>query len=522
MSDIFVDREKELADLERFYRSCMIGGNCGVLIYGWRRVGKSFLVDKFLEGKIGFKINCSWISDPETFLLTVAEELKRINMSDLADKLFLKLREEKNPLILLRDTFDVLNSVADIAKRLPVFALDEIHIFIEKLSTRISRETRKSKDIARSDILWMLKDVIERKKAFWILISSVGWKKLQENLMVTNKIGGNPLLGVLLKYEVQPMDKRGIAELIKARSETVSEEEIDIIYRISGGIPPIADLIISMRRENENILDVAYKLLRNGAFDEFFENLIKFIAEVMKRDYGLVVRALKSFGDIRAETVEIARKLGMDRMSVYVILEDLYRCGLLAKKKEGRRVIYEIKYPLLKAWLEMRVEPRKSMYHVLASRFGITAEYYVRELLRKYRGKEIVLWDDETGTFLSGTIDKIQWKVLRVYDENEIAKLGVDADFLMRVRCENEEFNVLGEVKATLKNIESEEITKLARRVALLTEKTKEKVIGVLLLLGIGKPSIRCVTEAIRKGIIIITTEGIKMLAKKVNMPIFI
>ncbi|MGC8974515.1 MAG: ATP-binding protein, partial [Thermoproteus sp.] len=47
---MFVDREEELALLERLYAS---GRPQLVLIYGRRRVGKTWLVKRFLEGKRG-------------------------------------------------------------------------------------------------------------------------------------------------------------------------------------------------------------------------------------------------------------------------------------------------------------------------------------------------------------------------------------------------------------------------------------------------------------------------------------
>jgi len=164
-SHIFVDRRKELADLEKFYEMSKKGIYSGLILYGWRKVGKSTLIDFFLSNKPGFRINCAWISDPETFCRIIIDELRKLlNDVELVKELKLLLREERNPMMLLRKTFEILNEASDYLKNKVIVALDEFHKFIDKMSLRIARETNKRKDIVYNDILWMLKDIMEKKK----------------------------------------------------------------------------------------------------------------------------------------------------------------------------------------------------------------------------------------------------------------------------------------------------------------------------------------------------------------------
>ena len=66
--------------------------------------------------------------------------------------------------MLLRKTFEILNEASDYLKDKLIVALDEFHKFIDKMSLRIAREANKRKDIVYNDILWMLKDIMEKKK----------------------------------------------------------------------------------------------------------------------------------------------------------------------------------------------------------------------------------------------------------------------------------------------------------------------------------------------------------------------
>jgi len=512
-----VDREKEIQELQKFYKMSVEGALCGVIVYGWRKVGKSTLIDKFLEVVRGFRINCGWISDPETFCLVIIGKLRDIlDERGIIDYLETVLDKEKNSMILLRKTFDALNRLESIIGEKPVIALDEIHKFVDKMAIRISRELGKRKDVVYNDILWMLKDVFEEKKVFWILMSSIGWVKLSE-LLEVKKVKENPLLGLLARLEIKPFDIEATKKLIEARGLDLSNQLVNEIHRLSGGIPLIIDMICLSYDGERSIIDIAIDLIRRGILDEFFENLIKFIAEVMKRDYTLLIKILKTFEGEYISPEEASKRANMDRTSAYILLDELYKCSILDKEKRGKEVRYRVLYPLLRVWLDIRAEPRKSIFDIVVSRLGITSGYYLQELLRKYEGKELILWDDEKGTFLLGTAKEIRYRIKRVYDLDETARLlgAINADLI--VELENDEY-LLIEVKAGATDIKNIDVVKLDEIRNKFQQKTGRRTHGAIILMGIGKATLSAIGKAVECNIIIIAQEGVKLLAKKVKM----
>lgn len=517
---IFVDREKELADLEKFYELGIQGTIGGIIIYGWRKVGKSTLIDKFLEDKAGFRINCAWISDPETFAAIVKEKIRDlVGENQVVKDLAIHIHEVENPLLLLRKTFESINKLSELVGKKIIMALDEVHKFIEKMATRIARETKKKKEIARSDILWMLKDIIEEKKVFWILLSSIGWIKLREILNIKS-VEENPLLGLLIKYEIEPFTYEATRELIKTRNPSIPEDITREIHRITGGIPLLIDLIASTYNTNQNLIDTVIYLVGRGVLDEFFENILKFVAEAMKRDYTIVLKVLKAFKKDYTTPEETAKSTLMDRTSAYIILEELHKCGILKKEKKGKEVKYKILYPLLSFWIDLRGEPQKRILDAILSRLGITAEYYVQELLKKYEGKELVLWDDNKGTFLLGTAKQIKYQIKKVYSLEETRKIIGHKNTDIIIELKNEEYLTI-EIKATMKNIEPQDINALIQAKEELEKKLNTKIHTCLILMGTGKPTLPAIREAITNNTPIITPEGIKLLAKKAKMPAY-
>ncbi len=102
----------------------------------------------------------------------------------------------------------------------------------------------------------------------------------------------NPLSGVLIKMRIEPLDKKHSVELARKLNSHISEEIAEEIYYLSGGIPRIIEVIAPNYREGTTLLNIVTKLVKDGQFDEIFENIIKFVAEVAKRDYSMLIEAL--------------------------------------------------------------------------------------------------------------------------------------------------------------------------------------------------------------------------------------
>ena len=181
-------------------------------------------------------------------------------------------------------------------------------------------------------------------------------------------------------------------------------------------------------------------------------------------------------------------------------------------------LFYLQKYPLLKHWLELRIGSRKSIIEIIASEMGILAESYIKELLNEYmiNKKPIELYDDKKGRYLAGTSQKISIKIKKIYSREEMRKRLQkikNADLIILDEDDNE---WMIEIKSTLSNITRDEIIKLINTASKLGIENK-----ILIQLGHGEIELSAVAEAVKGGVIIITREGIKLLAKKVHMPQF-
>ncbi len=514
----FVDREEELNLLDNLKSQCFEKKvNCGVLIYGWRRVGKTTLVKKFVSDNDGIMIDCSWISDPKTLLKQVLETLRGRGVNiDLLDKYEKKLLKESEPMLILNSALNAILDFSESVNQKLIVALDEFHVMLEKLAYRIARETKKRKDIVVNDILWLLRGIIESKKAFWILTTSMGWGKLKELYLRESK-EQSPLTGVLYKLEVKPLTRTASFQLVQElNSSAIGDAEI--IYELSGGIPRIIEILASNYKEKETIIATAAKLMTSGQFDEIFENIIKFVAEASKRDYTVLINALRVIKWEGSTPEEVAKELVTDRVSAYNILEDLTKMGLLEKIKTKGRVRYKIVYPMLQMWLKLRVSPTKSITQILASRIGIIAESYIRDLLREYANRQVKLeiYDNESGTFLLGTINELSISIEKVLTKTETEKRLKNVKNADIIIIDKNKKEWLIEVKATIKPITHREISKLENVAKQLGINNK-----ILVQLGDGQIEPKAISEAIKTKTILISKEAVKMLAKKINYPIF-
>jgi len=507
------DREKEINDLLKYYDDCFSKGiNYGVIVYGWRRVGKTTILKAFLDKVDGAYIDGIWISDPVVFVKTIMDF--PIFKDKGFDKKFKLILLEEDPLVMLKQAFDLMIKFSSRVKKIAII-LDEFHIFIDKISTRIAREKRQSKQIIESDILGLIKSIVESKKVFWIFSTSIGWEKLRERIIKPKKIS-SPLIGVLSKYKIEPFDKKTSMQFSQTINPIIKPQEAEEIYYLTRGVPKLIEMIAINMRENKSVIKVALDLLKKGEFDDFFENVIKFVAEVSKRDYSVLIQTLKCIETGEKTTDEIAKCLSMDVDSSYVLAEELVKMDILEKNKRGRRAIYKIKYPLLPYWLSLRIQPEKNIYQLLASKFGIAIESYVRELIREYinKGKKIEIWDDKEGKFLLGTANMLAFKPIKILKLEELAKdLSKTLDIDLAIKGEEE--IILIEIKTTGIKVSKEDIKELRNTV----NKIKEKTIGILVIIEPTGIALPVITEAIRNNIIILTGEGLRILAKKINFP---
>ncbi|MEX0568157.1 MAG: hypothetical protein Q6363_003230 [Candidatus Njordarchaeota archaeon] len=291
------------------------------------------------------------------------------------------------------------------------------------------------------------------------------------------------------------------------------------ITNVSGGIPRIIEIL--SRRYNttkENILRLAISAIYEGELDEIFDNMIRAVADISRRDYGILLQTLKCVAENADTPDKVALCLDTSRDTAYACLEELHILGLLEKEKKGKFVNYHLKYPLLGEWLKVRIEPKRDKTEILASALGITAESYIRELLTETINKKIEIQDDKKGTFLAGTTNRIILEITNVLSREETQKIlkeTKNADII----AEAQWGLYIIEVKAKRKPIEPKTIRKLAQIAKHIHQKTKKKTTPILITLIKTEIPPTTIAEAIKNNTIIITNEGTKQIAKKIKFP---
>ena len=504
---VFVDREEELKALENAFDMFRRGHLHGVLVYGFRKVGKTALVRRFVEKHGGYLLDLSWVNSVESLVKLVTQRvgIALDNMpEDPADVIAVALK-------------GIDEKLSEEGRVAPV-VLDEFHVLLERLPKKIAKRYGLRMNEVFTDIVWKLRSVItSSRNAFWILVSSVGWVMLREYLEERKKAKG-ALLGVLGRLHVKPLSRDACMDLARALMRSADEDAIGGVAELSGGIPKIVE-VLAMRYNTtrENPLKLAINAMTDGEFDELFESMIRFLAEYSRREFDTLVQALKAVAEGCKTANEVAEFLGTSRDSAYIVLEELVRLGLLDREKERVEVRYRLSYPLMREWLVLRVEPRRDTPSLLARAFGITAESYFRELLREAEGKVLEIYEGRRGEMFYGTKDKFILRIKRVFSKKETENFlrGIEnADVI----AEDENILVF-EVKAVTREISPQEIRRFSERVRKIREEVRDKnVMGIFVLVE-GEPSRAAVAEAVRENITILSPNFVKLLAKKLNFP---
>jgi len=522
MENVFINREEELNRLHELYNSFLKGARIGVLVYGLRRVGKTRLIQEFIKDKASIEVNCAFIGDAKQFynkILTLI--LERFNPPDewikKVDNIMNTISSEIGS---YEYALNMLVKISEMTNLKIVAFLDEFHLFLDKLSVKVAREEKTNKKRATLDLLWVLKSVVDKGRVFFILSSSLGWEKIQE--LMQRKTKEHPLLGIFERIEVKPLSKEDTIKLARAYNEDLTEEQLISIAEISGGIPKIVISIAIRAKRNESIANLAVKMLKDGEFDDFFENLIKLIDEVIPYDYPLIISVLLKIAEGIKTAKEISSSLKIDERIVRGVLLELVKSGLL-KRTNKRPTEYDITYPLLSTWLLIK-ESRKVFEKIyessrLMSLLGLTAESYIRELLTEAVGRRIVIYEDEKGTYFCGTVDKLELNLKRILGKKDtdifFSKLSLRNSDIVAYE---EDRVILFEVKAGIKEPKLSDIMDLFRVVESLKRRGLN-ALGIIIYLNVDMVPHRIVAEATRKRIIIMTNEAIRSLARKVEFP---
>ncbi len=374
----FVDRKVELSFLEERYSS---NSPELIIIYGRRRIGKTTLIKKFLEGKKGVYFLCDKTS--------LKDNLRRLkdSLSSHPELSMLKKVEVK-------DWYSLFEILSRLVKDRFIIALDEFPYLIETDDSIISVFQR----------IW--DEILSKTKIYLILSGS------SVSIMEGDVLGyKSPLHGRRTgSLKIQELPLKYVKEFVP----NYSFEDVIRTYSVFGGVPMYLDLLDPEKSLYENIMDLM--LRKEGFLYEEAENILRQEFRETK-SYKLILRAI-SEGHRRLG--EIANATGLDKGAVsrYIdILEGLdligYEVPPLSSPKSKRRLYY-IKDRYLSFWFRF-VYPNKSLIEIgkgdvvlreISSRIDEHVSFVFAEIVRKALTVEHSLknvgrqwWKDRKGVY---------------------------------------------------------------------------------------------------------------------------
>lgn len=310
MKNKLIGRVAEIAELQRCYES---DRSEFVIVYGRRRVGKTFLVDQYFNGLFDF----SYVGGHN---LTTAKQLRYFGKS-------MKKARHLDKLPVYRDWID---------------AFDDLEEYLESLP-----QSRR-KLIFIDEMPWMDtpgSEFVQALEAFWN-----GWAARRDDIMLVasgsatswmvDKIVENQggLHGrVTSSIYLRPFNLHETEEYLRSRGIYWSRQEILSTYMILGGVP----FYLSCLKKNyslvQNVDNLFFK--RNGMLKTEFHELYN--ALFRNADLYIIVVRLLSVHREGMTRNDIMKKTGIEGKTLTIILRNLERCDFIimynqyGNKKKG-------------------------------------------------------------------------------------------------------------------------------------------------------------------------------------------
>lgn len=357
---MFIGRESELATLNSLYTS---GRFEFMVIYGRRRVGKTALINRFIEGKNAI------------YFMGVESNVKQ------------NLENFSNAILRYQTGMDAATSFMSFQA-----ALEHVFKMAEKERIVLAIDeypyvARSSKSLA-STIQLLIDRYKDTSKLMFILCGSS--MSYMEDLVLSYKA---PLYGRRTgQMELLPFD---FEETCRCFSHFTDEEKA-YVYGIAGGTPQYLLQIRDDLSLEDNIKNTF--LNPNSAFFEEPENLLK--QEVREPAlYNAIITAIAA-GASRMS--DISAKVGENTNTCSAYVKNLMSLGIIKKEtpygeKSSRKAIYSIADNMFRFWY--RFVPENSS--LIARGMADAAYRRIQPHLSTYMGK---VFEDICGQYL--------WKLL--------------------------------------------------------------------------------------------------------------
>lgn len=344
---MFVGREEELATLERLYSS---SGFQMPVVYGRRRVGKTYLMSEFAK-------------DKPTIFFTAVEDSDAINLRNLSREISLFEHPDADieSVPVYSDFQSAFEAVFLLARsRRLVLVIDE-YPYLAKVSKSVS------------SILQSLIDRNKDESNLFLMLCGSSLSFMKEQVLGEK----SPLYGRrTAQLEVRPFDFFDSLSFF----QEASLEDAACYYGMVGGVPLYLQQFRPDLSLPENV-EQAFMRPDSILFEEP-TSLLK--QEVQKAAlYNSVIGAIAS-GSTENNTIATAAGCGSNELTYY--LKELQRIGLVDRETPvvgaGRRAVYRLSDNLFRFWYRF-VLPYRSLIERRITRRPIAV---VEEHLCEYMG----------------------------------------------------------------------------------------------------------------------------------------
>ncbi len=320
---LFVNRELELRLLEELWRK---NSAVMVIVYGRRRIGKTLLLKKFIEGKRGVYLLAEEVEE---------RELMREFSERIAESLNIPVLK-MNPIDSWRKLLRLLSSISRGERTIVV--IDEFQYAARSIRGLLSTlQAIWDEELSKTKIMLVLCGSI---------VSFVEDKVLSEKAPLYGRV-----TSILRIEELSPLH-------IPAFAPQWSSEDHVRLYTVFGGVP---GYLSSINREENLWNNIKSLVLRKNApyFDEAKKILREEVREV-SRYYSI----LEAVANGAISFSEIINATGIPRESLYKYIQVLVEMNVLEKQLPvlGKaKPVYRIRDKFLQFWFRYNARYRTAL-----------------------------------------------------------------------------------------------------------------------------------------------------------------
>ncbi|MDO5689048.1 MAG: ATP-binding protein [Tissierellia bacterium] len=343
----FVGRETELKMLNQEFEQGVFALS---IIYGRRRVGKTFLIQEFIK-------------DKEGYYFVALESNEIINLSSISQSIYLAcgLQQTLPSFTNYEDAFRFLFDYS--TDHRVVFVIDE-YPYLASASTYISSLLQKLIDEYRS-----------RSQLFLILCGSS--MSFMENQVLGYK---SPLYGRRTsQHRIQPFGYLEASKFV----ESYSDKEKAIVYGLTSGVAEYLTFFSDTKDLRSNIIEVF--LSKSGRLFEEPSNLLKQELREPKMYNDILFAIANSCSKLN----EIANRLNKQTGALSYYLKSLMELDIIERKtpvldRKTKRPIYSIKDSMFRFWFGF-VQPNLNFINLDMGE--MVYDQYVQDQLNLFMGK---------------------------------------------------------------------------------------------------------------------------------------